>query len=335
MNSSINEYIFSKLRAFLSPEKIDFRDLFLNCAMFDYIRQNGCAVFDYDFLMNLHKKDYPKFLKLAYYAKMQERLNLKNPKTINEKIQWLKLYDNTIKLKSILTDKVLVRDFIKDKIGEEYLKPVLWVGKKFDKIPFETLPETFVIKTNHGCKWHSIIKSKKFLLDNPSIYNMTRNKIEGWMDQSFFGWSDFEVQYKDIKPQIFVEAFIAHQNEPNTEFEIWCFNGVPRIFQMLRKAERTNRKVSSFNENFEHINIKFMPTDILIQEDANEHLKKAVELSKILAKDFKLVRVDWVLFENKLYFNEMTFTPYSGFIHFKYGLKFWEKELGSKLNLKE
>ena len=67
--------------------------------------------------MNLHKEDYPKFLKLAYYTKMKEILNLKSQKTINEKIQWLKLYDNTIKLKSMLTDKILVRDFIKDKIG--------------------------------------------------------------------------------------------------------------------------------------------------------------------------------------------------------------------------
>ena len=116
------------------------------------LRNNGASAFDYNYMMALDKKDYAKYLCEAYLIKTGQKLNLKHPKTLNEKIQWLKIYDN-IPIKAQLTDKILVRDWVKDKIGEEYLKPVLWIGDKFEDIPFDTLPDSFIIKANHGCRW--------------------------------------------------------------------------------------------------------------------------------------------------------------------------------------
>ena len=125
----------------------------------------GEPPYDYDLLINLKESEYPKYLKKMFYNITGKKLNLRHPKTFNEKIQWIKLYDST-PLKTQLTDKVLVRDWVKDKIGDEYLKPVLWIGNNFNDIPFEELPEKFIIKANHGCKWHYIIKNKNDFVNN-------------------------------------------------------------------------------------------------------------------------------------------------------------------------
>ncbi len=286
-------------------------------------------------MMSLDEKDYPKYLKEAYYIKIGQKLNLKHPKTFNEKIQWLKIYDN-LPIKTQLTDKVLVRDWVKDKIGEEYLKPVLWVGDKFDDIPFDELPESFIVKCNHGCKWHFIVKNKsKFLknLKNDSYYRIISRQLNGWMNQSFFGWSIFETQYKNIVPKIIIEPLLRENiNEDIEEIEIYCFNSNPKILNWHNNDLNTEiRKSCSYDEKFNIIDLKFITNYTSVEHPIDENIKKAVELSRVLAKDFKLVRVDWMLFKDKLYFEEMTFTPFSGFFMFP---EKWNKKLGDMLNLK-
>ena len=150
------------------------------------LRYNGSSVFDYNFLMNLKEQDYPKYLSQSYYIKFGQKLNLRHPKTINEKIQWLKLYDN-IPMKTLLSDKVLVRDWVKEKIGEKYIKPILWTGNNFNDIPFNSLPDNFIIKANHGCSWNIFIKDKNKFLLNEKLFQYTKEQIDGWMDQKFFG----------------------------------------------------------------------------------------------------------------------------------------------------
>ena len=140
------------------------------------LRYRGAAVFNPEFLMSLSPKDYPKYLKQSYYVKFGEKLNLRNPKTINEKIQWLKIY-HTPALYTTLTDKLLVRDWVKDKIGSEYLKPLLWSGKNYDEIPFDNLPESLFIQANHGCKWNVTIKNKSKYLQNIKLAKFIREQM--------------------------------------------------------------------------------------------------------------------------------------------------------------
>ena len=285
--------------------------------------------------MSLNEKDYPKYLKETYYIKTGQKLNLKHPKTFNEKIQWLKIYDN-LPIKTQLTDKFLVRDWVKDKIGEEYLKPVLWIGDKFDDIPFSELPETFIIKCNHGCKWHFIVKNKQQYLKNTLFFKVTKRQIDGWISQSFFGWSIFETQYKNIVPKIIIEPLLrVNVNEECEETDVYCFNSEPEIINChCRDIETGIRKAVTFDKNFNSLDLKFLNEDVNIEKPINEHIKKAVELSRVLAKDFKLVRVDWMIYKDKLYFEEMTFTPYSGFVVFSQNYEKWNKKLGEMLNLK-
>lgn len=280
-------------------------------------------------LLLLDEKEYPEYLKKIYKFTTGEKLDLKKPKTFGEKIQWLKLYDST-PLKTQLTDKVLVRDWVKEKIGEEYLKPVLQVCKNFDELEFDKFPNSFIIKANHGCKWHYKIKDKEKVLSNEVLMTIIKKHFDGWMESNFFVYAGFELQYKNIKPQIIVEPLLLdNPNDKPTEIEVYCFNGEAKISQKIKYSEP--RSVSVYDENFKNIDLKFVETYILEDKPVSENIKLAVELSKELAKEFKLARVDWLIYHDKIYFNEITFTPFSGF--YKFNDKKWNVMLGKMLNL--
>ncbi len=300
------------------------------------LRNNGSAVFDYSFLMSLDEKEYEKYLKRAYFLKTGKKLNLKHPKDINEKIQWLKLYDN-LPIKTTLTDKVLVRDWVKDKIGAVYLKPVLQICQNFDEINFDSFPETFIIKCNHGCRWHAIIKNKKEFLENLQLKKYIKEHIDSWLTQSFFGWSDFELQYKNIKPQIIVEQLLRENvDKDSAGIQIYFFNSAAQIiykYQRILDSDWTTY-YSAFDKNYNPIDIKFEYKSKQKNEEADNLIKEAVDLSKKLAYNFKFVRVDWLIYKGKLYFEELTFTPYSGYFQFFDKYAQWNRKLGNMLNLK-
>ncbi len=281
--------------------------------------------YNYDFLMSLSEADYPVYLKKIFKYSTGHNLNLKNPKTFNEKIQWLKLYDST-PLKTLLTDKVLARDWVQRKIGKEYLKPVLWVGNSFDEIPFENLPKNFFIKVNHGCKWHCYIKDKQSFIADENLYKYIKMRFDGWMDQSFFGWSAFEFQYKDIIPKLFIEeAMFEAYNDSPIELEVYCFDGRPQLFRFLKYKELFSETLydGAFNPLSEYISIT-------VRSDSTKN--KLYNISQILSNKFKFVRVDFLIHNETLYFNELTFTPSSGLQEFTD--KKIEKLLNSHLKIK-
>lgn len=285
--------------------------------------------YDYDFLLSLDPKKYPLYLEKIFYYETGKKLDLSCPKTFNEKIQWLKLYDTT-PLKTTLTDKILVRDWIRKQIGEEYLKPILLVCKTFDEIDFSSLPNKFIIKANHGSKWNYKIKNKEQFLAEERLFQMVRDNFNSWLETSFFPWAGFEMQYKDIEPRIIIEELLI-EGEPLIEYEIYCFNGEPQVYQKVIYSHPVESCV--YEKDFSISDISFNSGYKIIVDPADDLLKKAVELSKVLAKEFKLVRVDWLRYDNKLYFNEMTFTPFSGM--YKFSDESHNLRLGKMLNLKK
>ena len=300
---------------------------YANCVF----RNDDELSFDYDFVMSLDEKQYPKYLRYIYQIKTGEKLNLRHPKTINEKIQWLKIYDN-LPIKTQLTDKVLVRDWVKDRIGVEYLKPILAICNDYNEIDFDNLPDSFIIKCNHGCKWHVVVKNKSSFLQNKKLLALTKLYMDKWLSQTYFGWSDFETQYKNIVPKILIEPLLRKNvllAERESGIHIFCFNSQPKIFHSFEFSEQENKRVfSTYDHNFKNIEI-FSLTQ---EKKPDEYIKKAVELSKILCKGFKFVRIDWFIFNDKLYFEEMTFTPCSGYIDIKD--QNLQLKLGNMLNLK-
>ena len=321
--------------------------------------------YEYNFLYNLKESEYPKYLKKIYKYKTGENLNLKHPKTLNEKIQWIKLYGVT-QLMRDCTDKVKVRDFVKEKIGEEYLKPVLQiipnesqetvschceqtnnhlmsarqstarssdtldcrgtqnvvvprndgesgdVSAYFDEIDFCKLPNAFVLKCNHGCKWQYIIKNKKEFLKNKRLFELVKRNMTGWLEQDYSFWGGFEMNYHGIEPKILIEPLLRDEiNTPCEEIMVYFFKGIPKFTIKIHN----NRTITVYDENLEITNAPFDFEEEKVNIKADNIINQTFVLSKQLLKDMnvELVRIDWLISQNKPYFEEFTFTPYSGY----------------------
>ena len=380
-------------------------------SIFNFLIKNNIdePPWDYYFLQNLEEKEYPKYLAKIFNYRTGEKLPLKYDfqiknwiidknkcKTFNQKLQWLKLYGITPLMRDC-TDKVKVRNYVKEKIGEEYLKPVLqiipneshetvcchceqvndnsglarqsgdishdipdcrvaqmtaaprlrfpkfqfrenWVlaeyndgepnavSTYFDQIDFDRLPNSFVIKTNHGCKWHCIIKNKSKLLANKKVSDTLRTKITGWLEQEFWMWEGFELNYKNLEHKILIEPYMP----ASRNIQIYFFNAVPQIFVDIQLKDKLKICTYNYDFSFSDLILKKDDKEFMQKFNADEILKQTLDLSKPLAEDFTFVRIDWIVFNNVINFEELTFTPYSGFMEIE---KKWNRKLGSFLNL--
>ena len=232
-------------------------------------------------------------------------LDLENPKTFNEKIQWLKLYDST-PLKTRLADKYLVRDWVKEKIGEEYLIPLLGVWDKFDDIDFDKLPDRFVLKCNHGCAYNIIVKDK-------SKFNKkeARKKINKWMKENFAYKTGLELHYADIPRKIIAEEDIEDSNKELNDYKIMCFNGKPQYI-WIDQGRFSNRTENIYNKKWELQPFLLTYPNSKEQVPPPKNLDKMFKFAKILSEGFSFVRVDFYNIDGKIYFGEMTFTSASG-----------------------
>ena len=260
----------------------------------------------YEYNRTLSPQRYPEELLKELYKGTGEVLNLDNPLTYNAKIQWLKLYDNT-KEKTRLCDKLLVRDYVRDKIGEEYLIALLGVWDRFDDIDFATLPNSFVLKTNHSCKTNIIVPDKTYLDIAAAKYN-----IDYWM-QDNYACHNLELHYADIVPKIIAEEYVSNSNEDLHDYKVLCFNGkAQNILYMQGRA--SDLRLAFYDLNWIKLNISCNEIPI-VEEDIPkpEKLELMIHLAETLAEGFALVRVDfYVLNDGSIRFGEMTFTPANG-----------------------
>ncbi len=302
--------------------------------MFDFIEKikygEGLRIkfgsFVLSFGRNKCEKDFPEILKKWYKKRTGKSLDLDNPKTFNEKIQWLKLYDNS-PLKTKLADKYLVREWIKNQIGEEYLIPILGVWNNFDEIDFDKLPDEFVLKANHGSHWNIIVKDKsKFNKDK------AKKKFDKWMKRDYAFKAGLELQYRGIEPKITAEKYMADSNGELNDYKIICFNGEPKFVWVDcgRYSEHT-KNIYDLNWNLQPFTMTYPVSKNDIPKPKN--LDKMIELAKKLCQDFAFVRVDFYNVDGTIYFGEMTFTSMSGTDKFK--PEKYDLELGKMLKLPE
>ena len=234
--------------------------------------------------------------------------NIENPKTFNEKIQWLKLYDST-PIKTKLADKYLVRKWVKEKIGERYLVPLLGVYDRFEDIDFEKLPNQFVIKCNHGCGYNIVVKDKSQLdLSDAKL------KVNKWMRENFAFKNGVELHYRDIEPKILIETYLENEGTSDLyDYKFWCFNGQVAYIQFLSERNLSGLKMAFYNRRWEKQNFVYShPLDTkTIPKPAN--LELMIQLAEKLASEFSHVRVDFYLLnDGTIKFGEMTFTSASG-----------------------
>lgn len=274
--------------------------------LFDLHMRKSPPKLKYNFYKNLTPDKYEKELKLWYYRKTGRELDLNNTETFNEKIQWLKLYDST-PLKTKLADKYLVREWIKEKIGEKYLIPLLGVWDKFDDIDFEKLPNQFVLKANHGSGWNIIVKDKT-KLDK----KMAKKKFDEWLDRNYAFVSGLELHYLNIQPKIIAEKYIANLDGDIYDYRIFCFNGKPKYIWLDKGSGTSYHKRNIYDLNWKLQNYRVTYPNFSEKIEKPKVLSEMLKCAEELAKGFIFVRVDFYYINTHVYFGEMTFTSQSG-----------------------
>lgn len=250
---------------------------------------------DYDFYNNLHRDFYLTELQKWYQDRTEKPLPLRYPSTFNEKIQWLKLY-NTTAQKEMLSDPCRVRDYVAERIGEEYLVPQLGVWKKFGEIDFTQLPDSFVLKVNHGCE-DCIPVANRADMDLEQV----GKRITKWLGHNYAFDNGFELQYLNISPRIFAEPYA--EMSLRKRYGVFCFAG---------HAEYILHEDVFFDRDGNRLAIAYADAASADAAPAGDFGTLAV-LAEKLAESQSFVRVDFRMEDDgSVKFEKLSFTPESG-----------------------
>lgn len=271
------------------------------------------------FFNNLSDEEY---LKRMFKARMGYELDLSNPQTFNEKIQWLKLHDHN-PLYTTMVDKYAVKQYAASIIGEQYIIPTLGVWERFEDINFDSLPSQFVLKCTHDSGGIVIVKDKNHL-----NLKVARKKINRSLKYNYFYFGR-EWPYKNVKARILAEEFLEdHATSELRDYKFFCFNGKAKVLFIAsdRQNPTTDTKFDFFDMEFHHL-------DFTNGHPNSEHqiLKPSTfdemkQLAEALSKDIPHVRVDFYDVDGKVYFGELTFSHWSGFVPFE--PPEWDKKFG-------
>lgn len=244
-----------------------------------------------------------------YYHTFGVKLNLNNPQTINEKLQYLKLndyYENDLITKCV--DKVKVKEYIQTlDIGVKCAK-TLGIYNNGKEIEWETLPDRMAIKCNHGSGYNVICLDKHKLNIKKTV-----KKLNKWMKEDF--WTFFaEPQYKMVDKKILIEEYLDGGKHT---YKFYCFNGIPKVAYVSSDGEdgEKDKYVDYFDMDWKRLNVALeehlhWPGEIK-KPDNFEEMKNKAEL---VAKQFKFVRVDLYSIGDEIYLSELTFIPTGGYM---------------------
>ena len=264
------------------------------------------------------------YLKMVYRIKTGEKLHLKNPVGFNEKLNWLKL--NHIHPEyTQLVDKLAVRDYIREKIGEDYLFPLLGSWDSFDDIDFDALPDKFVLKCNHDSGSVKLITDKS-KMDKAALKAFFERRLA--MNAYCLGR---EYPYKDVPPKMMAEAFMeAPDGGGINDYKFFCFQGKPKLL-FVATDRATDVRFDFFDMDFQHLDI------VNIHEQSGKEIQKPScfeemkSLAETLSQGMEFVRIDLYEIGGRVYFGEFTFFHGGGFYLFYPA--HWEKDLGDLLPL--
>ena len=239
-------------------------------------------------------------------------LDLENPKTIQDKLAWLNIYD-TDPLKTKCADKIKVHEYCKEVLGEDICVPIIKIYNNVAEINWDELPQQFAIKCNHGSGMNIIVKDKSKL----NIQD-AKNKLSRWMKDDFAFRNGFEAHYHDIEHKIFVEEYKENDEQGLLDYKFICFNGEPVYMQIFGDRFGPTRHMNYYDMNFELVDLERKDFRRNLSADYKEpkNFSRMKEYAKKLSKHFKFVRVDFYEIDGKIYLGELTFTP--GAMAFKY-----------------
>lgn len=268
------------------------------------------------------------YLKRFFRKKMGRNLNLKNPKTFNEKLQWLKLYDRKPEY-SKMVDKIGAKEYVSERVGEDIIIPTIGVYESFAEIDFNMLPNQFVMKCSHDSGGLVICKNKSnFDVDS------AREKIEKSLKNNYY-YSAREWPYKNVKPRILIEKYLQNEDGSNIEdYKLQCINGkVDNIFVCVGRYSSEGVRYHYFDTEWNYI--PYCPYEGVDKNNVNipkpRCLDQMIMIAEKLAEGLPQLRVDLYEIKGKVYFGEMTFYSQAGFdLDITYEA---DLEMGSKLQL--
>lgn len=247
------------------------------------------------------------YCSIEYWRRLDRKLNLKNPRTFNEKIQWLKLYDhNPIYPK--LVDKYEVRQYVKDMIGEKYLVPLIGIYNTVEEIPFQELPKEYVLKCTHD-SGTAIIKNELCQLTVEDIKQLLKKGLK----RKYY-YEHREWPYKFIKPRIICEKYLVDESGYELkDYKIHCFNGEPKLIQVdFGRFSIHRRNLYDMQWNFIDASIMY-PNDPSTEIKRPHKLQEMLEIASVLSYSFPYVRVDLYVVNDRIYFGELTFHHGAGY----------------------
>lgn len=265
--------------------------------------------------------DDKTYIEKQYHQRTGKKLNIQNPVLFNEKVQHSKLFYHDPRLKK-LVDKAAVRDYVAQTIGEKYLTHVIGVYDSIEEIPFDDLPDRFVMKLTNGSGFNYVCNHK-----TAEDIQKIKKRFRQWLKIDFFMLGR-EWAYKGMKNRILCEEFIESDTPTGlNDYKVFCFHGEPRLIQ-VDFARFTNHRRNLYTPNWEFINER-----VAYENDPNANLPKPLvfdemlECARRLSKGFPQVRVDFYCIGHRLVFGEMTFYHGAGYLHFEH--EKFEKQLGS------
>ena len=280
----------------------------------------------YEHRNNASEQSQKDFLDKKLYTRCKYHIDFNNPKTFNEKINWIKLYWQN-PLITLYADKYKVRDIVKATIGEKYLIPLLGAWDHPEDINFEQLPDQFAIKVNWGSGQNIIVQDKR-LLDKSIALPLLRE----WMQpESNLYWRNLEWGYKNIPPKIIIEQYVKAASQ--ICYKIMCFNGQPKLVQVVYNPKQMNSTVDFFDLQWERLpfEVRYRNNPKPCAQPSN--FQEMLEIARVFAKQFPFVRVDLYNFNGEIYFSECTFYSDTGFAPFEPSE--WDLKLGEMLQLPE
>lgn len=264
------------------------------------------------------------YLRMRYFLFMKKPLHLKKPKTFNEKLQWLKLYDRN-PLYTSLVDKYEVKEYVAERIGREHIIPTIGVWDSVEEIDFDSLPDKFVLKCTHDSGGLLLCKDKSML--NIQEVRRSLNKV---LKRNYYKVGR-EWPYKNVRHRIIAEAYMKDEKSVIlNDYKFFCFDGEVKIL-FVATDRGVDTRFDFFDRDFNHLDII---NGHLMSEKKIEKPSKfdeMISIAETLSKDIPHVRVDLYEINEVVYFGEMTFSHWGGTVPFE--PEEWDYKLGRWLKL--
>ena len=267
------------------------------------------------------------YLRLLFKFRTGYKLNLVNPKTFGEKIQWLKLY-NRNSLYTVLVDKYKVKEYVANRAGLKYIIPTIGVWKNADEIEFKKLPSKFVLKTTNGGGGDVIVCKNKANLD----VAQTIKRLNNGLKKNIYGKLR-EWPYKDVRPQIIAEKYLEDDSGELIDYKFYCFDGQPRYCQVIQ-GRFAEESIDFYDMEWVHLPFTGLTPDVqsgLKCISKPENFDEMISIAKSLSEKLPFIRVDLYNVNGSIFFGEMTFYPASGLGTFRPNE--WNFKLGDELKL--